>query len=528
MAQNDRDREIAQEQEEQHEQGIAAEDLATAIMTEDMADRQSPTASAPSPAANLSLPPFLAYSQAQSQLQIGTQIGPQIGPYSQGTQGLLSVKSGSQHRLLRTAKVEPMDADEDHRGNAGVPIGTFRHPWLPPITMVLRQFGIPWVIEEWMVRALIRSQLWLAERSISMVRCQPSLCRRTGALEPTVYCNYKSRTPLGALDHFSFVALSPRTRCLDPKLENHAAVILSSPFILECHHHRAIEHIPKATMPKDKTTARREHEVSPHGSAKSASFLSKEDATTAKTTAGSKAPTMRGESASPNYIFHCSMVCSSNPTITRLLSVPSSFTFEDMHGVMQDAFGWANCHTWSFELRRLYYGEEEEREGMKTNGFVPLMVFQTDPEMLKDTFPESASTYQAASKWTLSDVFEEEQYRFTNLLYEYDHGDGWEHVITLVGIEDPGFRKAMMLEAEYDSALCFAGEGHPCAEDCGGEPGWEDLKQIFAKKGSRAKDGRKNWYKTYCANGDAEGLDPYRWDMLDVNAKLQNLTKKRK
>ncbi|KIW21955.1 uncharacterized protein PV07_12639 [Cladophialophora immunda] len=32
MAQDDRDREIAQEQEEQHEQGIAAEDLVTAII----------------------------------------------------------------------------------------------------------------------------------------------------------------------------------------------------------------------------------------------------------------------------------------------------------------------------------------------------------------------------------------------------------------------------------------------------------------------------------------------------------------
>lgn len=63
-------------------------------------------------------------------------------------------------------------------------------------------------------------------------------------------------------------------------------------------------------------------------------------------------------------------------------------------------------------------------------------------------------------------------------------------------------------------------QGHACAEDCGSIPGWEDLKRVF-KKGAKDPDGRKGWYKTFCANGDRKGLDPYKWDILEINDELQ-------
>lgn len=79
----------------------------------------------------------------------------------------------------------------------------------------------------------------------------------------------------------------------------------------------------------------------------------------AKTNGASK-PHAKGHP--PNYLFHTCLVDSEDPMITRLLSVPSTFTLEEMHAVMQIAFGWANSHMWQFELHRLYSSEDEEED----------------------------------------------------------------------------------------------------------------------------------------------------------------------
>jgi hypothetical protein len=56
--------------------------------------------------------------------------------------------------------------------------------------------------------------------------------------------------------------------------------------------------------------------------------------------------------------------------------------------------------------------------------------------------------------------------------------------------------------------------------NAGSYPGWEELKDLFTKKGKKDPEGRKEWYKRFCANGDPKGLDPYRWSILDVNDAL--------
>jgi Plasmid pRiA4b ORF-3-like protein len=46
-------------------------------------------------------------------------------------------------------------------------------------------------------------------------------------------------------------------------------------------------------------------------------------------------------------------VASDEPTIMRLLLVPSALTFGDLHEVLQIAFGWADCHAHSFDVSRV-------------------------------------------------------------------------------------------------------------------------------------------------------------------------------
>lgn len=123
------------------------------------------------------------------------------------------------------------------------------------------------------------------------------------------------------------------------------------------------------------------------------------------------------------------------------------------------------------------------------------------------------------TEWERSKVTPEME---LGLEYEYDHGDGWTHQITLLGRADPGLHRAMG-GPDAPAVLCLGGEGHPCAEDCGSGAGWEHLKEIFTKPRKKDPDDLKDWYKTQCANGDPEGLDPWKWDIFEVNSELETV-----
>ena len=74
--------------------------------------------------------------------------------------------------------------------------------------------------------------------------------------------------------------------------------------------------------------------------------------------------------------------------------------------------------------------------------------------------------YKLESDYTLADVLEHPEYKCkTELSYEYDHGDSWEHDIIVLGRADSNLRNA--LGGVPHKAFCIAGEGHPCAEDAG-------------------------------------------------------------
>lgn len=67
---------------------------------------------------------------------------------------------------------------------------------------------------------------------------------------------------------------------------------------------------------------------------------------------------------------------------------------------------------------------------------------------------------------------------------------------------------------------CLSGQGHPAAEDCGGSGGWGHLKECFQKPETDS-DNRQKWFKTACMNGNRKGLDPWKWDMREVNKQLE-------
>jgi hypothetical protein len=64
------------------------------------------------------------------------------------------------------------------------------------------------------------------------------------------------------------------------------------------------------------------------------------------------------------------------------------------------------------------------------------------------------------------------------------------NTIMVVAGTMPGMWKQIHIPDEV-LVICLAGEGHPCAEDCGSPGGWEDLKSLF-KKGRKDPEGRKD------------------------------------
>lgn len=131
------------------------------------------------------------------------------------------------------------------------------------------------------------------------------------------------------------------------------------------------------------------------------------------------------------------------PPVWRRLAVPSTFTFERFHDVIQLSFGWMDCHLFQFEPKS------------KDPGPVISIPSEDDWEPVKH-----------ASKLKLKDLFNSEGQTY---MYIYDYGDNWEHEIKLESISSENPLKAK----------CLAGKGSCPPEDCGGAPMYEEMKRIL-------------------------------------------------
>lgn len=91
-----------------------------------------------------------------------------------------------------------------------------------------------------------------------------------------------------------------------------------------------------------------------------------------------------------------------------------------------------------------------------------------------------------------------------SMLYTYDFGDNWHHVVEVEKIHRPG------PGATYPR--CSAGRRACPPEDCGGPPGYYDmLRALRARKGLRYREIREWLSGPY---------DPAAFDVADVNERL--------
>lgn len=204
------------------------------------------------------------------------------------------------------------------------------------------------------------------------------------------------------------------------------------------------------------------------------------------------------------YLFRVELPTASPPTIWRTIRVHEDITFTKFHKILQIAFGWQNQHLFRF---RVYPTGERTQEDMIMSIQDQESTFESREAWEVDGREVKARDERYLSGQTrLKRVFGDKKMdpSTIDVVYEYDLGDGWEHNIEFIGIAGRDHEEALypLGVKEGQHSFCIDGEGHPCAEDCGGKFGWEEMKVRKVADGT---------------------LDPYHWDIIWVNRRLDHM-----
>jgi yecA family protein len=168
-----------------------------------------------------------------------------------------------------------------------------------------------------------------------------------------------------------------------------------------------------------------------------------------------------------------------DPVIWRRIEVPSSLTLEELHTVIQMAMGWQNLHLHSFRGGMISYGPQ-----------------------LADDYMDTA--IRDESCYLLSDL---EKEFLQGVVYTYDFGDNWEHVILLEKVNP---------ENEANPLPCvLEGAGACPPEDIGGAPMYEEFLKFLLGAGDSD-------LKEYFDIPALQAFDPAHFDLQLHNNLLQS------
>lgn len=133
----------------------------------------------------------------------------------------------------------------------------------------------------------------------------------------------------------------------------------------------------------------------------------------------------------------------------RRIIVPENLNFYQFHNVLQDCFGWKDCHLHQFVI------------DVDDAGY-PVKIIRPDWE--EETIPEVK--VENSTEVTLRDVFDSRE----RIVYEYDFGDCWMHTIALCRVIE---------DCKEPYPHCILAVGDAPMEDCGGPDGFEYVKKAL-------------------------------------------------
>jgi hypothetical protein len=167
----------------------------------------------------------------------------------------------------------------------------------------------------------------------------------------------------------------------------------------------------------------------------------------------------------------------------RRLMVPQNISFTSLHKTLQASFNWSNTHLHEF----LIYSQNKPVVRIVDN----IAVFDY-PEDIPRVLEKSILVSQYIP-------------RYKKLIYRYDMGDNWEHIIE---VED------FIFNYDKNYPTCIDGEGDPPPEDVGGEIGFLEFLKIIQDPKHERHDEIKDWAR----------IQQYRPFNIDIaNIKLKEI-----
>ena len=147
------------------------------------------------------------------------------------------------------------------------------------------------------------------------------------------------------------------------------------------------------------------------------------------------------------------------PPIWRRVAVDGECSLGDLHLILQIVMGWTNSHLHEFRIADSRYGI-------------------CDPALYdwdEDTLNEDAITLEQVAPFT-----------GVEFLYQYDFGDGWEHLVKVEAIKEP--------EPGVSYPTCLAGERSCPPEDVGGISGYAEFLEALADSDHPEHSSTIDWF----------------------------------
>ena len=177
------------------------------------------------------------------------------------------------------------------------------------------------------------------------------------------------------------------------------------------------------------------------------------------------------------------------PAIWRTFDVSGGLSLGDVHVLLQIGFGWHDSHLHMFSENNPY------DPGPAGKQWGPESPWETDNDLL----PESDTL--------LHDLIPDLN---GPLFYEYDFGDSWLISITADVSTSQDARPAFLTDGARRGPL----------EDCGGVPGYLDIRETYSDP-TDADDAELREWVNDMTDGD---FDPEAFDLDTLNARITGAT----
>lgn len=192
----------------------------------------------------------------------------------------------------------------------------------------------------------------------------------------------------------------------------------------------------------------------------------------------------------------------SKPPIWRQVAVPSDIRLSNLHDVIQVVMGWTDSHLHQFIVQdqRPKPTSVEIRSLGRSGQWDKLAERMQRERYLSDPQAELENA-EDERKVKLSELAPTVKNKF---IYEYDFGDGWEHLIEVVKIYPPA--------EGVKYPICLAGKLACPPDDCGGLGGYYNMLEVVKDPKHEDYENVLEWI--------GEDFDPERFDIDEINAAL--------